>query len=62
MSKLMIELPYYIPLSEEMRAVGDLAEKRAKEDGCYSVPVLQKVFFEAAIQEWLSEQEERLED
>lgn len=61
MSKLMLELPDYIALSEQMRAVGDLAVQRARDDGCYSVPVLQKVFFEAAIQEWLNEQEELLE-
>ncbi len=62
MSKLMIELPRFIKLSEEMKVAGDNAVRRAREDGCCSAPVLQIVFFEAAIQEWLDEQEELLED
>lgn len=38
----------YVNLTPEMREEGDKAVARAKEDQCYSVPVLQVVFFEAA--------------
>lgn len=54
------KLPDYLKLSDDMRAAGDHAEKRAKEDQCYSVPVLKAVFFEAAIQRWLDDQGEVL--
>ena len=56
-----LKLPHYLKLSDEMRAAGDHAEQRALEDQCYSVPVLKAVFFEAAIQRWLDDQEEALE-
>lgn len=52
------ELPHYLKLSDPMREAGEHAEKRAIEDGCYSAPVLKAVFFEAAIQYWLDEQDE----
>lgn len=51
-----LKLPEYLLLSEDMRAAGEHAEARAKEDQCSSVPVLQQVFFEAAIQRWLDDQ------
>lgn len=54
-------LPYYLKLSPEMRVKGEHAVSRAKEDQCYSVPVLESVFFEAAAQAWLDEQEELFE-
>lgn len=56
-----LKLPHFLRLSDEMRAAGDHAEQRAREDQCYSVPVLKAVFFEAAIQRWLDDQEEALE-
>lgn len=56
-----LKLPHYLKLSDEMRAAGDHAELRAREDQCYSVPVLKAVFFEAAIQRWLDDQEEAIE-
>jgi hypothetical protein len=55
-----LKLPHYLKLSDEMRAAGDYAEQRAREDQCYSAPVLKAVFFEAAIQRWLDDQEEAL--
>ncbi|WP_137188657.1 hypothetical protein AB1N69_10585 [Pseudomonas asiatica] len=55
-----LKLPEFLKLSDEMRAAGDHAEQRAREDQCYSVPVLKAVFFEAAIQRWLDDQEEAL--
>lgn len=55
-----LKLPHYLKLSDEMRAAGDHAEQRAREDQCYSVPVLKAVFFEAAIQRWLDDQEEAI--
>lgn len=56
-----LKLPDFLHLSDEMRAAGDHASARAREDGCYSVPVLYGVFFEAAIQSWLNDQDEALE-
>ncbi|RFQ00016.1 hypothetical protein D0O09_20060 [Pseudomonas putida] len=56
-----LKLPHYLKLSDEMRAAGDHAELRAREDQCYSIPVLKAVFFEAAIQRWLDDQEEAIE-
>lgn len=56
-----LKLPHYLKLSGEMRAAGDHAELRAREDQCYSVPVLKAVFFEAAIQRWLDDQEEAID-
>ena len=56
-----LKLPHYLKLSDEMRADGDHAEQRAREDQCYSVPVLKAVFFEAAIQRWLHDQEEAID-
>lgn len=56
-----LKLPHYLKLSDEMRAAGDHAEQRALEDQCYSVPVLKAVFFEAAIQRWLDDQEEAID-
>nr|WP_277355678.1 ead/Ea22-like family protein [Pseudomonas kurunegalensis] len=56
-----LKLPHYLKLSDEMRAAGDHAELRAREDQCYSVPVLKAVFFEAAIQRWLDDQEEAID-
>lgn len=56
-----LKLPHYLKLSDEMRAAGDHAELRAREDQCYSVPVLKAVFFQAAIQRWLDDQEEAIE-
>lgn len=56
-----MKLPHFLLLSDEMRAAGDHAVSRAREDGCASVPVLYGVFFEAAIQRWLNDQEEIIE-
>ncbi|WP_178097518.1 hypothetical protein [Pseudomonas sp. BJP69] len=56
-----LKLPHFLKLSDEMRAAGDHAEQRALEDQCYSVPVLKGVFFEAAIQRWLDDQEEAID-
>lgn len=56
-----LKLPHYLKLSDEMRAAGDHADLRAREDQCYSVPVLKAVFFEAAIQRWLDDQEEAID-
>ncbi|WP_430316949.1 hypothetical protein [Pseudomonas sp. p1(2021b)] len=55
-----LKLPEFLKLSDEMRAAGEHAEQRAREDQCYSVPVLKAVFFEAAVQQWLDDQEEAL--
>jgi hypothetical protein len=57
-NRSMVKLPDFLLLSDEMRAAGDKAVDRAREDGCASVPVLYGVFFEAAIQRWLNDQEE----
>lgn len=56
-----MKLPHFLHLSDDMRAAGDHAVSRAREDGCASVPVLYGVFFEAAIQRWLNDQEEIIE-
>ena len=56
-----LKLPHYLKLSDEMRAAGEHAEQRAREGQCYSVPVLKAVFFEAAIQRWLDDQEEAID-
>jgi hypothetical protein len=56
-----LKLPYYLKLSDEMRAAGDHAVSRAREDGCASSPVLDSVFFEAAIQRWLNDRDDQSE-
>lgn len=56
-----LKLPHYLKLSDEMRAAGEHAEQRAREDQCCSVPILKAVFFEAAIQRWLDDQEEAID-
>ncbi|ORL58092.1 hypothetical protein [Pseudomonas putida] len=56
-----LKLPHYLKLSDDMRAAGEHAEQRAREDQCYSAPVLRGVFFEAAIQRWLDDQEEAID-
>lgn len=55
------KLPHYIKLSEEMRTAGKEASDEARKGGCASLNVLDSVFFEAAIQRWLNNQEEILE-
>jgi len=56
-----LKLPDYLHLSAEMRERGDHAELRAREDGCASVNALHAVFFEAAIQVWLDNQQEAID-
>lgn len=56
-----LKLPHYLKLDDEMRAKGDEAVSDARKGGCASVKVLEAVFFEAAVQEWLNSQEEILE-
>ncbi|AND74945.1 hypothetical protein pf16_22 [Pseudomonas phage pf16] len=55
------KLPHYIKLSDEMRAAGKEAYDDACKGGCQSLNVLDAVYFEAAIQRWLNNQEEILE-
>lgn len=56
-----LKLPHYLKLSDDMRAAGEEAVSDAKRGGCASKPVLESVYFEAAIQLWLNDQEELLE-
>lgn len=56
-----MKLPHVLKLSDDMRAAGDHAVSRAREDGCASVTVLDAVFFEAAAQRWLNDQEEAVD-
>jgi hypothetical protein len=56
-----LQLPHYLKLSDEMRAAGNHAVSRAREDGCASSPVLDSVFFEAAIQRWLDDRDDQPE-
>lgn len=56
-----VAMPDFIKLSPSMREAGERAERDARRDGCCSVPVLQKAWFEAAIQQWIDEQQEIVE-
>lgn len=56
-----LKIPHYLKLSEHMRKAGEHSELRAREDQCSSVPVLKAVFFEAAIQVWLDDQNEAID-
>ncbi len=51
----MARMPLYIKLAPEMRAAGEEARQKARDDGCASIKVLEAVFFEAAIQRWLDD-------
>lgn len=61
-SNLLIKLPEFISLSEEMRLRGQEEEIDALKGGCYSKPVLEKVKFEAQIRYWLDQEFESCED